>query len=134
MATYLITGASSQDMRMAQGQPAISSALRLRQEASEAEIFTTLDRFNAQYEDLEAKYVRQGYELLLELKPVTQSFVGFLTGARPRYAASLDRLSSSPWKLYPANLVAYFGESVFTSDSFIVALDRLASTFAKSHD
>lgn len=121
-------------MRMAQGRPVISSALRLRQEAFEAETFTTLDRYRAQYQDLEAEYVRQGYDLLLQRKPETQSFVGFLTGIRPRYAASLDRLSSSPWKLYPANLVAYFGQSVFTSDAFIAALGKLAETFARSHD
>lgn len=56
----LTTADGGQDIRMAQGRPAISSALRLKQEAFEAETFTTLDRFRAQYHDLEAEYAQQG--------------------------------------------------------------------------
>ncbi|THW57634.1 hypothetical protein D6D19_10506 [Aureobasidium pullulans] len=53
---------------------------------------------------------------------------------RPRYAASLDKLNSSPWELHPRELSAYFGQTVFSSDSFIFQLRKLADDFAKSYD
>jgi hypothetical protein len=52
---------------------------------------------------------------------------------RPRYAASLDALTSSRWNLHPQSLLVYFDESIFRSGSFINALRKLADTFAESH-
>jgi hypothetical protein len=126
----------SQNASVAQDHPATDSKLQQTQEASEAGLYSSLDRFKTKFQSLKTEFGERNLKLSPLSQPSTQHLIQEYTEPKPRDLLTLARctLANSSWELDDEELLVHVDEKALELDMSVKHPRKRPADFAESHD